>query len=58
MKELQTAFEYISQCELYFYQILPLHQKINYKSNWFVDPVNGMLTKMLSSPDIEKFQLL
>lgn len=58
MKQLETAFEYITQSEIFFYKALTIHQRINYKSNWFLDPVNGMLKKMISSPDIEKFQLL
>lgn len=52
MKKLETAFEYICESELEFYSQLTLHQKINYKSNWFNDPVNGMLQQMISSPFI------
>ena len=58
MKNTETAFEYIVDTEMIFYKALPMHQRINYKSNWFHDPINGNLKIMLGSPDAEKFQLI
>ena len=55
MKNLETAFEYIVHCELSIYKTLSLHQRINYKSNWFLDPRNGYFKIMFSMPDLERF---
>jgi hypothetical protein len=56
MKNLETAFEYICDSELFFYKSLTLHQRINYKSNWFYDPVNGFLLVMISTPYAQIFK--
>lgn len=55
MKENDSAFWYICDSELQFYKALDLHEKINYKSNWWIDPVNGNLQKMICFPNINNF---